>query len=368
MLACERRHLGVVRVLLHHLGKQELQVRDKRGKTALHYAASCGDEAIVPFLLGEGAQANSKDKRGATPLLSACAEGHMGVMKLFLQHAGPQALQEMDNEGRTALHHAAFWGHEEAVTFLLGQGAQADSKDEDGTTPFMIACQNGQTGVARLLLQHMGPQAFQETDTKGRTALHYAASWDKNDIVSFLLGQGAQANSRDEDSSTPFMMACKEGHMGVVKALLEHMGPEALQETDEGGRTALHFAAYRGHQETATFLLGQGARANSRDEDGCTPFMDACEEGHMGVVQMFLHHIGPEALRERDRNGMTALHLASVRCHGAVVRALLLAGADPTVTDHEGRTPRAIPQMEGKKEEKGMRAACVAAFEVRKRK
>jgi ankyrin repeat protein len=451
MLACGRGHLAVghlavVRVLAQHLGKQELEATDKKGQTALHFAAWCGNEEIVSFLLGQGAQPNSRDYKGATPFIIACVAGQTGVMRVFLQHAGPQALQATDKEGRTALHIAASCGKEEVVSFLLGQGAQANSRDEDGSTPFMLACGEGWVGVAGVLLQHVGPRALQETDEEGRTALHYAADRGHEDIVTFLLGQGAQANSRDEDGTTPFMMACVEGHMGVMKVFLQHVGAQALQETGAKGRTALHYAAFYGIGETVTFLLGQGAQANSRDEVGCTPFILACQTGRTGVVQMLLQHIGPEALRERDNGGMTALHTAAIwgheetaaflisqgaECssrtagvgvtplmmacgegrlgvvrlllqhigpeglrerdvngkvalhwacvegHGEVVRVLLLSGADPTVTDSEGSTPRDIAEEEeeddseeeeeeDEREKKGSQAGCVAAFEVRK--
>jgi ankyrin repeat protein len=384
MLACERRHLGVARLLLQRLGKQELQATDNGGQTALHVAASCGNEEIISFLLGQGAQANSKDEDGATPLMMACEEGQTGVVKVLLQHVGPEALQETNEHGLTALHYAAMWGHEATVTFLLGEGAQANSKDKVGTTSFMMACEEGHMGVVKVLLQHVGAQAFQATDEDGQTALHAAAGCGNEEIVSFLLGQGAQANSRDEDGATPLMMACEEGQTGVVKVLLQHVGPEALQETNEHGLTALHYAAMCGLEETATFLLGQGAQANSKDKKGITTLMMACAKGGLGVVGLLLQHIGPEALQERDENGRVALHWACKKARGEVVRALLIGGADPTVTDNEGRTPRAIAEEEEEeeeeeegeeeddeeggeeKEEKRSRAGCVAAFEVRK--
>jgi ankyrin repeat protein len=216
----------------------------------------------------------------------------------------------------------------------------------------------------------MGPQALQETDEDGQTALHVAAGCGNEEIISFLLEQGALANSRDEDGATPFMMACEAGHMGVVTVLLEHVGLQALQETNEHGLAALHYAAMWGHEEMVNFLMGQGAQANSKDEDGTTPFMWACGEGRLGVVRLLLQHIGPEALHERDERGMTALHWACVKGRGEVVRALLIGGADPTVTDSRGRTPRDIAEdeeedEEKEAEEKGSRAGCVAAFEVR---
>jgi ankyrin repeat protein len=221
-----------------------------------------------------------------------------------------------------------------------------------------------------VLLQHVGEEALQETYGDGKTALHHAAYRGHEDIVAFLLGQGAEANSRDERGMTPFMRACHQGRIGVVQMLVQHMGPQALQDTSNSGLTALHLAAIGGHEETAAFLISQGAECSSRTAGvGVTPFMFACWQGRLGVVRLLLQHMGPEALQERDEHGMTSLHWACMKGHGEVVRALLISGADPTVTDHEGRTPRAIAEEEEEEEEedeeKGNRAGCVAAFEVR---
>jgi ankyrin repeat protein len=379
MMACDKGHLGVVRLLLQYLGKQELQARDKEGKTALHYAAWCGNQELVSFLLGQGAQADSRDADGSTPFMLACGGGQMDVVKVLLQHVGAEALQETGVRGRTALHYAAMWGRRETVTFLLGQGAQANSRDEDSATPFTLACAKDHVGVARVFLEHMGPEALQETDNEGRTALHYAAFWGHEETVTFLVGQGAQANSGDEIGCTPFLMACEKGRTGVVQVLVQHMGKQAVQDTATNGVTALHMAAIGGHEETAAFLISQGAECSSRTAVGVTPLMFACRQGRLGVLRLLLQHIGPEALQERDENGMAALHWACEKGRGEVLRALLLSGADPTITDHEGRTPRDIAEEEEEddsedeededereKKVKGSRAGCVAAFEVRK--
>ena len=45
-----------------------------------------------------------------------------------------------DEFGRTALHHAADGGAEEAVALLLARGARVDATDDYGTTPLMLAC------------------------------------------------------------------------------------------------------------------------------------------------------------------------------------------------------------------------------------
>ncbi|XP_029473099.1 myotrophin isoform X1 [Rhinatrema bivittatum] len=60
------------------------------GRKPLHYAADCGQDEILEFLLSKGANINAPDKHGITPLLSACYEGHARCVKLLLSKcAGP---------------------------------------------------------------------------------------------------------------------------------------------------------------------------------------------------------------------------------------------------------------------------------------
>jgi ankyrin repeat protein len=334
-----------------------------------------GNEGEVARLLDENpALLEKTGHEGLTPYLLAAMHGQLGVMQLLIQR-GADTSATADFSGSTALHMAAWGGQEQAAALLLGQGTQSTHREADGTTPSMLACKQGHLGVMRLLLQHLGIQALQETDRKGFSVLHWAASCGKEEIVSFLLGQGALPGSRDGFNATPLMLACAAGHMGVVKVLLQHIGAqafqEALQETDEIGGTALHLAAECGHEGIVTLLLGQGAQANSKDEDGRTPLLWACEEGQLNVVQMLVQHIGPEALQMWDRHDMTALHWACEKGRGEVARLLLLSGADFTIRDNQGMTPREIAEEEEdddeeeeEEKEKGSRAGCVAAFEV----
>jgi serine/threonine-protein phosphatase 6 regulatory ankyrin repeat subunit B len=265
--------------------------------------------------------------------------------------------------GRTALYYASERGHEDIVAFLLSKGAQVDITDHIGMTPFIQAAYYGHVGMVKMLLQHMGGQGLNEADREGRTALHYAALRGHEEMAAYLLSQGARVDSTGPVGMTLLMEAAEGGHLSVVKMLLQHMmahnllGAQGLEETDKGRRTVLYHASRKGHGEIVAVLLSQGAHVDIKDRWGMTPLMAAAEWGHVGVVKMLLQHMGGQGLNQADNTGMTALLWASEKAREEIVRALLLAGADPTITDNKGRMPRAVAHEK-------RRQGCVKVFNV----
>jgi ankyrin repeat protein len=311
-------------------------------------------EVVAAMLLSNRAHANTKGKSGMTPFMCASREGHLGVVLKLLHALGIQELLERDEYGCTALHHAAWGGHADIAAFLLSKGAQAKSKSKAGTAALMTAASRGHLGVVKALVGHMGGQGLEERGDRGVTALGFAAAGGHEDVMAFLQNSGAKANSKSDTGVTPLMHASWGGHLGVVRKLLGIMGDEALAERDDEGRTALHYAASEGREEMVAPLLAQ---ANVKDQDGETPLMIAASQGHMGVVCRLLQVVRGQGLKERSENGRTALHLACWGGAEEVVRALLLAGADTSVTDNKGMTPRRLAEARG-------HSKLVAVFEV----
>jgi ankyrin repeat protein len=366
MSACNMGHVGAVRILLQHMREQGLEEADGYGRTALHHAAEGGYKEVAALLLSSGAHASSRNVRGYTPLISACEKGHLSVVQVLLEHTGSQGLEAKDTKGWTALHRAADEGHEETAAFLLDQGADATAtNDYYGETPLMLACYKGHRGIMQVLIQHMGEEGLEMRERWEMTALHVAAAWGHAETVALLLSKGARADVRSTNRAgqTPLISACRYGHMDVVRVLVHHIGDEALEETNEDGETALHYAASGGHEKVVEFLLSHGADANSRSTAGTTPLMTACDGGRVGAVRVLLKHMGGQGLRDTDGKGRTALHWAADECHGEVVRLLLCAGADPTTTDLEGRTARALAER-GRCWREDRRAECIAVFQV----
>jgi ankyrin repeat protein len=389
-MAADAEQLGVVKLLVQR--KADINASRECGWTALHCAARGGLKEMLAFLLSKGAQARIRDVHGHTPLrhafevgqaavmkmllqhmglqgleeriemkwtplMEACGEGKVGLVREIVQHMEGQELEETDKRGRTAVHWAALSGHNEVVAILLSKGAQTHIRDDHHDTPLMLAAARGHLGVVQLIIQHTGGQGLDATDAHGRTALHWAVLRGHEAMVTFLLTQGAQAINADSSGMTPFMSAAAGGHVGMAQLFLELQGGHGLDEGDDTGRTALHWAVRGGHTEVAAWLLRNGARASVRDGGGMTPLMKVGQSGRLGALQILLQEVGEQGLRERDVFGQTVLHRAVISDHEEAVQALLLADADPTIKDDEGKTPRALAEEYGHGE-------CVDVFEV----
>ena len=62
-----------------------------------------------------------------------------------------------------------------------------------------------------------------------------------------------------------------------------------LTQADYDGRTALHVAACEGHLEVVKYLLEHGASVHLRDRFGHSPLDDAVRFGHEEVVEILVN-------------------------------------------------------------------------------
>lgn len=72
---------------------------DSKGRTALHYAATHGNEAIVKTLIEHNANANARDLNGNTPLHLAACSNQVKIVTLLLR--GGTDINALDYTGRT---------------------------------------------------------------------------------------------------------------------------------------------------------------------------------------------------------------------------------------------------------------------------
>ncbi|GLD96402.1 hypothetical protein PINS_up005085 [Pythium insidiosum] len=108
-------------------------VRDvgERG-TSLHLACELGDVDAVLLLCEFGADLETRDETGNTPLLVASAQGHDACVRFLLQSAANMAVRNDAQD--SALHLAAWDGSAECVEMLLEYGASVLAVNALGLT------------------------------------------------------------------------------------------------------------------------------------------------------------------------------------------------------------------------------------------
>lgn len=85
--------------------------------STIHMAVQKGNGRIVCLLLEHGADCNSKDAAGCTPLLHATIGGYEDVTDLLLSYGA--GVEHCDDHHRSALHWAVIHGRERLLQKLL---------------------------------------------------------------------------------------------------------------------------------------------------------------------------------------------------------------------------------------------------------
>lgn len=181
MLAANEHQPSLVRTLLERGAR--IDAVNRRGGTALMYAAAVGDRETVELLFARGASVNVRAANGWTALTLASARGFDTVVTtLLLRDADPniadiygwtplmRAVEQnrpaatrallasgrvdanaRDENGHTALHHAAVQGLTEIARMLVEHGADVQIRDRGGRTPGMLAVAQGHEAIAEII-------------------------------------------------------------------------------------------------------------------------------------------------------------------------------------------------------------------------
>ena len=162
--------------------------------------------------------------------------------------------------------------------------------------------------------------------------LFIAARMGNKEALDLFLGSNLNFNIRLD---IPILIAAEEGHIEIVKLLLEHNADIDCQ--DDQGRTPLLIAAEKGNIEMVEILLQRGANIDLQDKEGRTPLLIAAYEESIGMVELLSKH--RVDIDHRDNKGYTPLSLAILKEDIKMVKLLLEHNADIDYQDDQDQTP-----------------------------
>uniref|UniRef100_A0A7N2L6Z6 PGG domain-containing protein n=2 Tax=Quercus lobata TaxID=97700 RepID=A0A7N2L6Z6_QUELO len=153
------------------------------------------------------------------------------------------------------------------------------------------------------------PHAILETDDSGRIPLHYAAHIGNVDVVElFLQKNDSVAYKTDKEGMSALHSSAKKGNGGVMRAIIKRC-PYACELLDKKSRTALHLAVESGSIIAVNILLKElafGDLINEKDKDGNTAFHLATINRHYTILAMLAHDRRVDKLAMNEEGMMTA--------------------------------------------------------------
>jgi len=332
-LAASRMSEKTVQFLIENNPDINIDLRNNNDQTALHKASQRGHLHIVRLLLDNNADPNLQDNYRSTPLHLGAHHMSPEAVQLFLEHDADIALR--NDKGRTALHQASQRGHFDIIRLILdNNGANVDARDDDGSTPLLLAVSEAEAlSGAELLLDHGAD--IEKQNNNGQTALHLVSQRGRLDFMQLLLDRGAIVDALDINGFTPLHLAIAKMDRFAAELLLKYRANVYLR--DDKGQTALHRASHRGDLLFMGILLTHGADVNALDNDGSTPLDLAVSELNKSAAELLLNH--GANIEGKNKKDQTVLHLASQRSRLNIMQLLLERGANVDALDCDDSTP-----------------------------
>lgn len=253
----------------------------------LFWTVAYGRETIAAMLLKAGANPDTHNSRGQTPLIETLkrqGEAHRNLALDLLKAGANANFRATTNE--TPLGVAVGIQPTEMIVALLESGANPNVRDPKGRYP-----------IFRLI---------------ERSSLEGLAAMVKNQ---------ADLSLKNEKSQMPLVVAVAKSSIPMVKILLD--GGADLYAEDAKGRSLIEVALERNDTRMAAFLLE--SRSLSREAAG-QYLVTAVEGGHLDTAKLLLNkEASPDT---RNASGDPLLVIASRGGDLEMVKLLLAAGAD----------------------------------------
>lgn len=168
VMAARAGQVGRVAALLD--SGAQVNSRDRNGDTPLNMAAAKGNEALADVLLKAGADVNLANIAGVTPLMGACFSGRPTLVQRLL--AAGARVEPLDRVKKSAATYAAGSGCSACLEELLQAGVQVNARLDNDLTLLMWAAAYGHETTVRLLLAHGADRTLK--DNRGKTAADMA--------------------------------------------------------------------------------------------------------------------------------------------------------------------------------------------------
>lgn len=330
------------------LDKTELTVEEKTmGYTmALFFAVHHQCFKLVKALVERGAILTEE------VLYIAAHKADTNILRFLLDRNDRKKMKNIEIlNGNNPLIVAAKKGLLAAVQCFIDCGYDLTARNKDGLSALDKAVVYKREDVCEVLAKANVPLDVQTRKFK-RTPIHTAVDLGLEAATKALLMCGASVKMKDHKGFSPIHSAALNGHVDIVRLLLEHDPSQANIRTKTygkksvlKGKTVFHIVLYKKDYSLLEIVLKTKANVNVLDWYGRTPFLEAVLLGNEQFITM-LKDVSD--LNIPDKNVFTPLHVAVYNGYSKLVDTLCsYPSVNVNAKDRYGKTPLHLAAIKG---------------------
>ena len=315
-LVCDKLgDLNLLKVLTSR--KCDVDVKDFRGCTPLHYACFNGHIDLVTYLvLTLKCNPNMRDNDGRRPLHMACSfifseqeHSSLKIVQVLTNQAGCDC-NVVTEKGETPLMLLCRSSCSKSIIDYLVHTCHCDIslKDSDGNTALHLACMYAglkQTEVKAFVEMRNLPIVKTITAVDEHCGMHslnnqndcpleVAIAHDLVEIASFLIVKMNEiSHKNNDDTVSPLHIACSKSNVKLVSLL-----KKLKCASDKMGNTPLHIVCQKGYLEILPNLLSMNSNnIFTKNSKGELPIQLAVQHNHLAIAHKIWEY--PSIVLER---------------------------------------------------------------------
>lgn len=340
----------------------DINSKDEKGLTPLLIASARGNKALFELLIVEKASLSEKDVDGNTVLHYLVDKKLTALMELSVKNG--LNIDEPNSKGETAFHKSIKIGKLENARFLRKLGASSDIADNSGNNALLVSYKFRQYSYTEELLKEKTPFS---TDAEGNSILHlslsdnlakqfktYISYAEEKDFVSANLSGKTVLSLAIEKNKDEYLKpifdkepglaakinesilldAYKSRKLAAVKILLEKGADPNKDDAD--GKSLIFYAVESGDNSTLAVLIKTKVDINDKTIDGKTPLIVAIEKNKTQAIELLL--LGKADVNIPDPSGNLPIVLAVRLGLTGILKPLVNAGADINSKSLDGKS------------------------------
>ena len=284
---------------------------------------------MADFLISHGADMNTQDENGNSPLADATASGSVTVMEYLINKGADVNLA--NNRGETPVIIAVKNKKPEKVRALINSGtADLNRKDFKGQSPLLWAIKNRDITCGTLFLNNGADASEVLANGEPLLLMTIRNNYSNFNFSELLIEKGANVNATDKDGNTALMLIAEKKCGLTVRNWVESGKMRNVNE-----QTAIKQVLEKKCFNIAKKLVESGAKINTHDNYGINAYALAKYGENQNIINYLKDHGADSSAWKAHVRNVLSLKLKNIpdmlllTCYSPSMAAGVLK-ADPT--------------------------------------